>query len=435
MGYRRFRRRSRRLASSGMVLRSGRKVGGPRRRGWLATGAAVAGAAARGAGWLKNSVLGKRAASAAASFVAGKARRVIRRKFAPSKEAENGAGASAQYSKTVGKLGKYRSHLFNFRKLISKNMRTDICRIGGAARFTDTNGYFPLWLQNGLTNVETRLPMTLLQLTGLPYVSGTADLPTVNTYPLVEFHMRDVTGNILTRVRSAAATNGSGISDYWNRFVANKEISVSNAVLEYSNIKLLFRCPKARPGWVKVSLVQFTDDKINPDSIGPAQTTADTDFNGFWQARAKALMYNPISHEQNVVPRATGMKVIKTWTRRWNPDTSDNLATYNGEQLRMDLFIRHNRYCNLTGPSVGMHVGIGQLDNDAFVDNQPVEDVNATESSIYNCPKNLKARVYLLIEATNFDAPTGAFSSSNHVTYDMEVRNKWVYQDTGFSRA
>lgn len=404
----------------------------------MANAALVAGAAARGASWLKNSALGKRVASAAVGSVAGRYRRVVRRKFALSKEAENGAGASAQYSKTVSKFGKYRSKMFNFSKLIRKNMASDLCRFGGARRFTDSaGGYFQLYLRDNVAAGLAHLPIHVLDLTGLPDYTSTISKPLKNLYPFLMPTLTKTSGLISWGALTGADNSGTGSYAYWQRLMANKNASTGNAVLEWTSAKFLFRCPKTRPGWFKVHLVQFNDEEILP--TWPANNTdINTKTHGFWQKRAKALMFNPISHEANPIQRKEGdqgMKIIKTWTRRWNPDTSDNLATYNGEQIRLDLFIRHNRYVNRLAGTGGAHTVLGNdttagLDNDAFVSDNNTVNTNQVESYVYNTAANPKARLFFVIEGTNFDAAQDAFDPQIHLSYDMEVRNKWIFQDT-----
>lgn len=388
--------------------------------------ARVAGAAARGAKWLYNSALGKRVRSAAAGYVAGRSN--VKR----TKHTENGAGASAQYERNKFKLGYKKSKVALFNKLITKNIRTDILRFGATERFTNYRGAYQLAFTPAGTGYD-QLPIALLELTSKVNYTDTGYNPLLNIKPFWEPRMEQATGLITWTNQISRWNDGTQTSDYYSRVASNKISAASNAILEWTNAKFLFRCPKARPGWIKISLVQFLDEDLMP--LFPARNVdIKNKHHGFWQNRAKALLFNPIAHELNTVARpgnTQGMKVIKTWVRRFNPDTSDNLATYNGEQIRMDIFIRHNRYVNSASSTTGAHTNVSYLDNDAYVSENTTEDTGQVESYYYNTAANPRARVFFLIEGTNFDASEAVPGSNieKHITYDMEVRNKWVYQD------
>lgn len=410
-------------------MRSGKRVGP--RRGVIPTMAMVAGAAARGARWLSRSGLGKRVASAAAGYAAGHVAKRVK-----TKETDNGAGASAQYVKNKFKLGYKRSKNSLFSKLIRRNMRCDVLRFGATERFTNNRGAYQLALTPAGGGLYDQLPIALLELTSKVNYSDTSYNPLVNIKPFWEPRIERATGLITWTNQVSRFSDGSSTSDYYGRISSNKAGAASNGILEWTNAKFLFRCPRTRPGWIKISLVQFLDEDLMP--LFPARNTdIKNKHHGFWQARAKALLYNPIAHEAHSASRpgnSQGMKVVKTWVRRFSPDTSDNLATYNGEQIRMDIFIRHNRFVNSSSSNNGAHTNMSYLDDDAYVTENTTEDPGQVESYYYNTAANPKARVFFLIEGTNFDASSdisvGANGDPIHITYDMEVRNKWVYQDS-----
>lgn len=441
-----FVRRSRRLASSGMILRSGRRVGGVRKRGWLATASAMAGAAARGASWLNRSQLGKRAASVAAGIGAGLGQRMARRRFfGPVKEItkteeENGAGASAQYDKYSFKWGKKRSVVSLLNKLNKKNVCYKVIRFGGTNRFTGSSGAFQLAYSTTGTAGVNNLPIHLVDITGFDNLVGGSGYTLSNLNP---GHQLQINGPLDSRIQSTtlSGVNNGGVSttssysilkasnsEFLNASIGATGTTVpSGHILEWSSIKLLFRCPRTRPGWFKISLVQFTEDALCPSEMALASSIAAS--TPFWQRRAKSLIYNPIAHEITGVGNSknAGMKVLKTWVRRWNPDTSTNLATYNGEQIRMDLFIRHNRFVNPR--QTGGQYQRDQLlvDDDAYIEEGQGGAVGGESNVIvYNTNQRIGGRVYLLIEGTNFDAPA-AYDPSIHLSYDMEIRNKLVY--------
>lgn len=420
---RRYPRRSRRLASSGMQLRSGRKI---QPRGSRAALVGAAGAAARGAKWLWNSELGKRARSAAAGYAVG---RVMKRQ----RETPTDAGAGQQYEKYNFKFGKYQSKRRAFDKLLRRDMAFQVQRFGATQPFANSvSGAFQL--ARITTGSTQTLPMHILELTNIYPGPSPTNMNVVD--PFTGFAITTATGFVNPVTIGGRANDGTTLANHYHLLStnANEQIgdlpTIRNGILEWTNAKLLFRCPKRIPGWFKVSLVQFTEEKILPRVVS---TNLNDQYHGFWQKRAKALLYNPIAHEISGANRPgqnPGMTVLKTWVRRWNPDTSDNLATYSGAQIRLDLFIRHNKFCNMKGNQAGAHTSAARLVDDAYVADDDFTVAGEAESLCYNHPARFKGRVFLLIEATDFsDGQTGAFNPDWHVSFDMEVRNKWIYRE------
>lgn len=395
---------------------------GPR-RGFVPTLAAAAGAAARGGKWLYNSALGKRARSAAAAYAS---KRFVKRKT----ESPNDAGAAAQYERYAFKLGRKRTLKEASDKLIARNMSNILWRYGAVNNFAAGEGPFRLARIGAQGSTQT-LPIHILELTNF----GPGSNPTNMSVSLPHRSFQINTNGTISPVTQVGRANDglTGTSNYVPLTTnATEALSINvwpNAILEYSNIKLLFRCPKNVPGWFKVSLVQFTDEKVLP---GVVSSTLTDPYHGFWQRRAKALIYNPIAHEAGPATskgQSPGMRIIKTWVRRWNPDTSDNLATYSGSQIRLDLFIRHNRYCNFRSEVTGAHTSAVTLNDDAYVPDLDETYPNQVEAIVHNHPAQFRGRVFLLIEGTDFtNQKNDLFDPNWHLSFDMEVRNKWLYR-------
>lgn len=418
---RQYVRRSRRLASQGMKTRSGKTY--PRRAGALATAYSMAGAAARGVDWLRKSELGKRVASAAAGYGAARlAKRV--------KETDNGAGASAQYSKNSFKYGKRKSTGALVNVLNKVNACARYLRFGATNRFTDVgafNHYF-----SGAPDIGSYAPISVVDLTGTDQVTGSTGITAVNVSAMRQMYVnasgavtflttqgRKADGATSTAYFEPVKAEGARLTTFSSSFQAPK-----NGILKYVNAKFLFKCPKARPGWIKISLVRFADEGVVPGLSGD-------EHDGFWQRRLKALIYNPISHEttaRNTYKESKGMIVYKTWVRRWNPDTSTNLASYMGEQIRVDLFLNLNRYVNQSEHGGQKQTTLAGLDDDKFIEEgKPGSTGEESNLRVWNTEGDSQKRLFLLIENTNFDAPATSYDGNNHLTFDMEIRNKIVY--------
>lgn len=355
---------------------------------------------------------------------------------------EQGVGASAQYNKIKVKWGRKRPIRALLAKLEKRNTTQLVRRFGKTNRFTDLVGGFRLGYEKNLTTETARnMPIYVLDLTGTEQ-SSTATGFTLNTLPAFRrLEIVNATGACnFNTVNGDGNDGGTNVQTFVPIKVVGSSFDTSataqlgrgyNAgVLEWVNVKLLFRCPIERPGWIKCSVVQFQDD----DSLPGASTAA---HNAFWQKRAKALLYNPIAHEVTGAyggAEWSGCRVLQQKVIRFNPDTTTNKASYNGEQHRYDLFMRLNRFVNQRSTQ-GQYQLIGTaIDNDLYTEEgNPGVAGQENNIQVYNTAADHRARVFLVIEGTYFDSAATAGTADNvfnltGISFDMEARTKWVYK-------
>jgi len=349
------------------------------------------------------------------------------------------AGAAAQYQKSQGRFGRYRPRLHNYNKLVKRGVQMELIRYGAQLRLNEP-GYFRSFNQLIGGGTSLYMPIHAFELTNKRWSNNTAGVNVNNTFAGRQLTV-DNTGNALFVTGPGLANDGVTPVTQYQLLAASGQAYATSAtttqwnvgVLEWSKIEILFKCPKKYPGWFNVHLVQFTDDKVLPGASG-------VEHNAFWQKRAKKLLFNPISKEASgrYAPGDPGMRVLKTWSRRWNPEETTNESDYTGQTHRLSLFLRMNRFCNFTLDDGEYFTGgLNYLEPPTGQGQRYTTDSNAVAATgesatqVYNHPPNYKARVFLIIENTCFSNPVDTFNPDIHPSFDLEIRNKWLPQTAG----
>lgn len=337
----------------------------------------------------------------------------------------NGGFFTGQLEKVKFRFGRKRTVHQHLRKLDARNSGYVIERFGAVNRFTDPGAY-NLWSQDVTT--WNAYPVYVLSLDSCLQVTSASPTPQpVFWRGVIDKSVSPQQWNWITQSgRTNDGSTSSNVMQPLKSTIGNTSGSVrQNYIAEYSNVKLLFKCANARPGYVKVMLVQFPEEDLAPDDAGSALTANIQNRSRFWMRKAKELSYSPITHEIGPEGRKSdeGMRVLKTWTRNFNPDSSANLANYSGQQIRMDLFMRHNRFCNTQAVQGSNLNTAARVDDDAYL--------TQTEagSGLFDRPADPRARLYLVILGTFYDTPQAAYSVSNCTTFDLEFRGKRIFND------
>lgn len=342
--------------------------------------------------------------------------------------------------------GKRKRDVEHIAKLIRRSAGYVLERIGACNRLTDSVGAFQLRFGRPNTAYNYNdyvLPCHVLELTSRwpdgGYVRST-------NYPLNELRMLDVGSNSVTRYQplNSRAADGTGPAVHYQVLNSNTDNGTvvnsrraNTAILEYSNIKLLLRAPTSRPGKFRVDIVQFLHEDIVPVPledcypVAPAVPEELPVRDAFYERFLSDYLYNPIKRQSKGVGRHVNenVRLIKSWEKEFAPDSSNNLDAQ-GQQFHLNMFIRHNRFCNFENAN-GTHFGgagaASKLDDDVYLDEIATGRMNG------NSPTESRSRVFMIIRATNWDAKkeTGDFDPATECSYDMEVRNRWVYKSVG----
>ena len=338
---------------------------------------------------------------------------------------DDGGFFSGQYKKVAFKYGKKKSILSTLRKLELRNHKAIWFRFGAANRFTQ-EGYFKGdYITNSSSAGASWVPISVLEVTSKPFSNDI-----VGSKTRLPFHrfFCDSNGDMKVVSVQGHATDGTsgrngfevykgesyGAHHYWD-----------HGVLEWVNLKFLFKCARARPGTIKIHMVQFTDEKLVPQvgTYGPG-------FDSFWQRVLKEQLYNPIVKDSTPFGRKymPGVRVLKTWQKNWAPDSNTNLDSQ-GQQVRFDIFARLNRFCNFTKRQGNEAGSKAAIDDDAYINEvEQADGSGASDFEQFNSPPRHESRVYFIITNTNYDQSAASFNDAIHVSYDMECRTKWVYR-------
>lgn len=349
--------------------------------------------------------LGKRAATSLARSVVNRYKRA---RTAEHNREKAGGYYTGQYDKYAFKFGRKRGIMSHLAKMDRRNAGYSIERFGSVARLTDTNGVYALNVQDyGASGYA--MPIYLLALDA----TNKAATPGPVLWRMYENSSAAVTFNSVV----GTSNTGSGSTSIMSNIKDNLFSSVvdDNYIVEWSNIKMLFRCPIARSGYVKVQLVQFPEVYLQPDLVSSDQSV-------HWGKVVKELMYSPLTTEVTATgrPYQNGCRILKTWTKNFSPGDSGN-ESHKGQQVRMDLFLRHNRYVNRQLRQGTKPTNFAALDDDAYT----VE--SEALNSIGDRPADRRARIFLMISGTNFDAPQTEFDPTKHISFDLEFRGKRVW--------
>lgn len=349
---------------------------------------------------------------------------------------------TGQYRQFRSRYGRKKSSRSALIKLDRRDACYNIERFGRVTRLTDTTLSFPLNLTRQLLNDVPQLtyyPFYALDLTQRMY--NAADAP--NAIPcFCRMFSNDVTNAIGFTNYQGVPNSGAGATvdtknvptftngnTYFQQLKTNAERNNRGGaaqVLAYSDVKLLFRAPTSRAGYVKVMLCQVAEQITAPTSAQPSSVARDAAF----ERLIKPLLYSPITQLVSGTSSLQPFKVLQTWTRNFSPDSKENQDA-NGQTIRLDLFLNHNRYCQFR-----RRYG-DDTDNTVQLDGRWIEgQEDEVAGDYYNHIPDARARLFLFIMGTNYDSAitfTGETqpqpNASTNITFDMEVKHKWLYRN------
>lgn len=311
--------------------------------------------------------------------------------------------------------GRKKSSVAALRKLQRRDTEYRIERFGSCQPLNLTTGAaYPLSFNTvaGTTN----LPMYMFDLTirdsnGATQLLNTAWRPYIN----------DASMNLDFSAINGTDNDGTSARLYPRLIKANTSnpttgVSAPTGVLQYSDVKLGLRAPYARAGYFDILLVQILEEALLPG------TGINSARNGWYQAFIKDYTYNPIFKAVTGTRKDYGnIKILKRWRRQFSPDSKDNWDG-NGQTIQMNLFMNHNRYCQFRATAAERYANMTQ-----FKDNAVNDQID--NEYTYNYLPNHRGRLYLWVLGTHYDSAltTDVFDPSIQPSFDIEIRNKWVY--------
>lgn len=187
----------------------------------------------------------------------------------------------------------------------------------------------------------------------------------------------------------------------------------ARSFLDWVRIRLNVYGATSRPSRVKISIVQFFDDDMQPEKNA---ITGTQKHNQFWQSRIKPLISNPIAGNNSVVRGA--MKVLfckvvdidPTMTTESDPDP---------HMRTLDIFQRMNMLLNFQGDR-----GVSGTVSEIYSAQRTKVDANSDSFDIL--PSKTSQNRYLLIEGVNHTplVATGDAGTTNttNSSFDLHVQ-------------
>lgn len=342
-------------------------------------------------------------------------------------------------------LGKNYSNGALLRKLDNQTLDQRIYYTWGINRCTAPTGYYELGAQNYATNGGAFMPLILHELTAnnignLSGVKAWTSMRMLNTTSgnVVWYPLNIGTGADASS--KAGSITGDGVSlpqtadQAMIQQSAGTGLSV-NQMLEWINAKFCFRLPTQRAGWIKISMISFTDNDYQPGATNNI-FLAGTDQSMFWQRVVKPSLYSPIQGAGvSVDIRERKFRVLKSWTKTFQPaETTEGDG--NGNHYQLKIFARLNKYLRYAnqqprpfdaGATTADELTTGEQLNIA-VSTFGAPGTGSLQTQ--NNPVDPKTRVYLLVQGSYFDDITGtnglAVDSTKTITYDYHLRSKFL---------
>lgn len=280
-------------------------------------------------------------------------------------------------------------------------------------------------------------PLHLIELTQKPAVTnnGTAIVGTMNVvaarYGMIQTNSD--TTNTVSWVpvpgTTTAGTTGVGAYELLPTNVltsttsGDQRVAFGQAYLEWSKVKFCFRTPLKRAGRITVELIQINDDDAMPNIVSP--TTKRAEITNSWQHALTGYLYNPIKTDAALGRNGKSVyRVIKRWTKSFQPSLTVDADT-SANHVRMEFFLRLNHFVNFSSTVAG---GDGGNVTTAEMDSAEPMSVQLDTDARSSFPSRSSYRRFLLVKCTNWDVITPTISADTHVSYDVDIQNKWVYR-------
>lgn len=323
---------------------------------------------------------------------------------------DGGGFYSGQFRTGRHKFGRYKSASYSLNKLDRRDAAYAIERYGAMNGLHDANGGFYKMIYHNNNNIG-QLPFYAFDLTTRRLgPNGTT------VCPFVHGLMDGVGNNLYFEQVQGHANNGNDLTNIWEPVKTNVDPGLNKGAtgaLQYSHVRILARAPTNVPGIFKIQLVQVKEGMFAPHML----TAANSSRTALYEQYLSGSIYNPLSRSVgSTMNSRQNLTVLRTWIHKSSPDSTQNKDS-NGGQYLFDIFLNLNRYCQFR-----RQAGIAYAD-DAYLADDYIQ--NQTDEVVNNYVVNPRSRLYLLISATT----TGdtAFNAAFHFSFDMEIRNKWVF--------
>jgi len=191
------------------------------------------------------------------------------------------------------------------------------------------------------------------------------------------------------------------------------------AIHEWSQIKLFCYGAKQQSTRFKIQIVQIKDESYGPLEIAQGSDPSVTVFNAsaarinFWQGMASASFKHPMATTST--DYKTNIKIIKEYDFIVDPTTLIEERPDVGHSKQVSIFVPMFRKSNYNSLSTGLDSNLSDQDN------------FTVENGLNECYLKPKARIYLIVQATNtlVTHPDSLPTVNMTPSYDLVIRNKF----------
>lgn len=399
-------------------------VAGMSRSGAIATGAALAKAAARladGAAKKRKTYNYKGQGSAPATRTGSRmsTRSGSRTGTVGGSTPAEPSGGGAELTKVSLSYGRLPKHdLRQAWKLLESQKQAVFMRWNAVSRFQSSNqGFLLAWQQQNAPGSTLTLPVHIYDVTsGFNAVQGT-----IGAYsPAWYMNMSSETptgpsGVFFSKLGQNDNTQPWTLEDAPSVLQSLSNVPLRRDLLEYTQVKMLCYGTTNYPVKWKIQFIQLTKDYLHPDTVLPDPSVAlasgvnyTEERIAFWSSIARPLLYSPINIGQPNFVKDYKVLASKSFTIQ--PKLTNESDTV-PHQKEISMFMRWNRIRKFDWNQSS----IGTAVNGAAMQTE-IADLRATVQP--------SARIYMLVTATAPRINTGAFTSLYDPSYDIVIRNK-----------
>lgn len=344
-------------------------------------------------------------------------RTVRARKAAAAKSAKpKTQGSQMGYKTATLTLAKPMSRAAMTAKLTRSMLESVIYRWNGVKAFSGNGQY---WMQNRVVVAGTRsLPWYMMDLTAVNNVIGAAGTYT-GSYPMLQLKQDVATGGMFFSHVTGISPGGTSVANYQ----AEKAPTPSTAefapfgksMISHAEIKANLWGATAKATKYMVQIVRIADEDLVPDHnlafAGTELTLATAKRNDFYQNMIKAWTFNPISTTGGVQSRK--YKVLKTQTITIEPNpTTDGDA--DPQCVVYKAFLKLNKLMKYEETAAFQATDVLLNDSATYALQTGAQVTTQADP---------KARIYLVIRATNYGADAGD-TNVQTPSFDLSVRIK-----------
>lgn len=258
------------------------------------------------------------------------------------------------------------------------------------------------------------LPCVAFELNSVPNWTNGAK---VNYAPCAYLQKQIASGNYRWTTIAGQPPDNAAANNFWQveKSTHNEASQLAypndSSIMKWIQIELELNGQTQNPTKWTIELCKFNEDVIPMLTVG--STITDGNYGEFWDNEMKQYTYSPLAQ---LVPGYK--KKMKTVIRRWNVDLDPTASFENDARPHVKtfrIFLRTNRKCTYdwSYDNAAPQAGTTTAFEDADYKQEDQEN---------RCSVSPKARMYLVVRASNYVYLTDPAAQTTANTPDMNIR-------------